>query len=192
MRKLKNQSGFTLIEMLAVVLILVVLTMGMGQTMNAGVQIYRDAIFEADSATLAGILNNSLGDILRYSEDIVENPGTFEDSSGSLIDRAVVGFVFTNWDYGAEDAYFHIPVQAGGTSTGVLQMKSLSNTDIIELVNSGSYPDLVISGFKVEYVKETTGLHRNGYFVVSYDIYNENNTQLKRHVETVIRKMNNG
>ena len=190
MRKLKNNSGFTLIEMLAVVLILVILTMGIGRTMTAGIQIYRDAIFEADSATLAGILNTSLGDVLRYCEDITENPGTFEDASGSLIDKAVVGFTFTNWEYGVEDAYFYIPIQQGGASKGVLQMKSITNTDVIELVNSGSYPDLVISGLKVEYVKETSGMHRNGYFIVSYDIYSAENSQLKRHVESIVRKMN--
>lgn len=199
MKKLKNKAGFTLVEMMAVVLILVILTMGIGKTMDAGMQIYRDAIFEADSASLAGILNTALGDVLRFSEDITENTGTFEDASGSLIDRAVVEFVFTNWEYGAEDAYFHIPLQAGGISKGVLQMKSISNTDIIELVNTGAYPDLVISNFEIQYVKPGATVTdaagniqklRGDYFNVSYKIYSESNDQMVREVYTTIRRMN--
>ena len=199
MRKLKNQSGFTLVEMMAVVLILVILTMGMGKTMDAGVQIYRDAIFESESATLAGILNTSLGDILRYSKDIVVNPGTFEDSSGEMIVKERVGFVFSNEEYGIYDAYFYTPVLQGGVSKGVLQMKNLLDADVVELVNTGAYPDLVISNFKIQYVApgatvtDASGnsiVSRGDYFTITYSIFSATNDQMVREVETVIRRMN--
>ncbi len=199
MKKLRSKAGFTLIEMMAVVLILVVLMMGIGKTMDAGMQIYRDATFEADSAALAGILNTSIGDILRYSQDILENTGTFEDASGDLIVKERVAFVFTNLEYGIQDAYFYTPIQEGGVSRGVLQMKNLRNADIVELVNTGAYPDLVISNFKITYVaKGATVLNASGasiesrgdYFHVTYEIFSESNDQLKRNVETIIRRLN--
>ena len=72
MKKSRRNSGFSLIELLCALLILVILVIGIGVSMDAGVGIFRDATFEAESATLAGILNTSLGDILRYSVDVRE------------------------------------------------------------------------------------------------------------------------
>lgn len=206
MSKLKNNSGMTLIEMLCVLLILVVLIMGMGSTMDAGTRIYQEAIFESDSATLAGILNTAMGDILRYSRDIKDNEGTadrpqdgFVTSDGSYLSPNQVGFVFSNWEYGILDAYFHTPVYADGTSKGVLQMLNLRNSDVVELVNTGAYPDLVITNLVVTYVEEGATVTdasgnpqtvRGGYFEIEYDIYSEKHSDFKRHVETVVRLMN--
>lgn len=203
MSKLKNNSGMTLIEMLCVLLILVILIMGMGSTMDAGTRIYQEAIFESDSATLAGILNTAMGDILRYSRDIELNnkvdsqghPQYFVTSDGSYLLPDQVGFVFSNWEYGILDAYFHTPVYADGTSKGVLQMLNLRNSDVVELVNTGAYPDLVISNLVVTYVEEgaanpSGGTLRGGYFEIEYDIFSEKHSDFKRHVETVIRLMN--
>lgn len=202
MKKLRNKSGFTLVEMLAVVLILVILTMGIGKTMDAGMQIYRDATFESDSGSLAGILNTSLGDILRYSTEIRVNEGTaadptkgFQDSSGTYLIKDDVGFVFTNYEYGIRDAYFYTQVLADNTSKGVLQMRNLKNADIVELVNTGAYPNLAVTNFVITYVPEGTvdnngNTLRGGYFEVSYRIISDSNDQLKREVKTVIRLMN--
>ena len=204
MKKFRNNSGFTLIEMLAVVLILVVLTMGIGKTMDAGMQIYRDATFESDSGTLAGILNTSLGDILRYSTELrintatADNPnaaGGFLDSTGTILLKDDVGFVFTSYEYGIRDAYFYTQVMADNTSMGVLQMRNLKNADVVELVNTGAYPDLAVTNFVITYVPEEAvdnngNSLRGGYFEISYDIISESNNQLKRNVKTVIRLMN--
>lgn len=199
MKKLKKNAGFTLVEMLAVVLILVILTMGMGKTMDAGVQIYRDATFEADSATLSGILNTALGDILRYSTEIrineatAANPtaaGGFRDSTGTILLKEDVGFVFTNYEYGIRDAYFYTQVFADNTSKGALQMRNLKNADIVELVNTGAYPDLAVTNFVITYVEEGAEGKRGGYFEITYDIVSESHDNLKRNVTTYIRLMN--
>jgi prepilin-type N-terminal cleavage/methylation domain-containing protein len=196
MSKLKNNSGMTLIEMLCVLLILVILIMGMGSTMDAGTRIYQEAIFESDSATLAGILNTSMGDILRYSRDVKINEGTvgnpengFVTSDGTYLLPDQVGFVFSNWEYGILDAYFYTPTAADGTSKGVLQMLNLRNANVVELVNTGAYPDLVISNLVVTYVEEGAAI-RGGYFEIEYDIFSEKHADFKRHVDTVVRLMN--
>ena len=76
MKKYFNRSGFTLIEVMTALLITVMLVVAMGTSMSAGMRIYKDATFESDSASMAGILNTALGDILRYSEDVKVNQGT--------------------------------------------------------------------------------------------------------------------
>jgi len=194
MKKLQNNKGLTLVEMLCALLILVFVVVGMGITMDAGMNIYQDATFESESASLAGILNTSVGDILRYAEDITVNQGYLNGPNGTLVAKADVGFVFTSMDYGIQDAYFYTPVQEGNVSMGVLQMKNLRNTDIVELVNTGAYPDLAISNFKLTYVEpgsdEAGNTGRGGYFTVKYDIFHETDTAKKRHVEYVVRLMN--
>lgn len=190
MRKLKNNAGFSLIELLCALLILVLLVMGIGTGMDAGMKIYADATFEAESASLAGILNTSLGDILRYSQNIRINNDKLEDSSGAFIVKEDVGFVFTNIEYGIQDAYFYTPVMEGNVSMGVLQMKNLRNSNVVELVNTGAYPDLVISNFKIVFHDQSEAGVGGGYFTVTYNIFSESDTAKKRDVEMIVRLMN--
>jgi len=194
MSKLKNKAGLTLIEMMVALLIMVFLVLGMGVGMDSGSRVYQSAIFEADSAALADTLNTSLGDILRYSCEIRKNEGVFENFSGDHIVAEDVGFVFTNYEYGIQDAYFHTPVFADGTSKGVLQLKNLKNAEVVELLNAGAYPELVVSNFKITYVAEGTNSEgaqgRGGYFDVSYTIYRVGDESKSREVSCVIRLMN--
>ena len=187
MKKLKSNAGFTLIEILVALAILVVLVVGMGASMNAGTRIYHEATFESDSASMAGILNTNLGDILRYSQDIRVNTGSMEDSEGTYHSATKVPFVFTNLEYGIQDAYFEIV--SIEDSDGVLQMKSLKNTKSMDLVNTGAYPGLKITEFQIEYVPASATL-RGGYFNVSYKIYSNSDEDLSRDVTAVIRLMN--
>ena len=70
MKKIASKSGFTLIEMLATLLILVFLILGIDTGMDSAVRVYDEAKFEANSASMANIVNTSLGDILRYSDNL--------------------------------------------------------------------------------------------------------------------------
>jgi len=194
MKKMRSKAGFTLMELLVSLLILVMLVMGIGVGMDAGMRIYQEATFEADSATLAGILNTNLGDILRYSQNVRENDDTFRDAEGNILRKSEVGFVFTNLEYGIQDAYFHTPVLDDNSSMGVLQMKNLKNLSVVELVNAGAYPNLVISNFRITYVAPgaTVGgeVVRGGYFNITYTIFNETNTDLSRDVAYIVRMIN--
>ena len=188
--KTRAKRGFTLMEMLVSLAILVIIVMGIGVSMDAGVRIYRDAVFEADSASLAGILNTNLGDILRYSTRVTENEGdNLKDASGAFLPEQDVGFVFTSYEYGVQDAYFYTPIHPDGTLKGVLQIRNLRNEHVVELVNSGAYPDLVITDFEITYVAPGAEV-RGGYFEVNYKIISAKDENMERSVSTVIRLMN--
>lgn len=185
MKKTRRNSGFSLIELLCALLILVILVIGIGVSMDAGVGIYRDATFEAESATLAGILNTSIGDILRYSVDVRVTTPEEQVEHG-----ADVKFVFTSTDYGIQDAYFYIPPHMSGGTMGPVQMKNLRNPAVVELVNTGAYPDLVVSDFAITYSpREASGV-KGGYFEISYLITSESDATKTRSVETIVRLMN--
>ena len=191
----RAKRGFSLLEMLVALAILVFIVMGIGVGMDAGVKIYKEAIFEADSGSMAGIINTNLGDILRYSSRVTINKGNnLRDENDNLVRKEDVEFVFTSMDYGIHDAYFHIPVQENGTTDGVLQMTNLKKEKNLDLVNTGAYPDLKIEDFEIHYFepgKEVDGnTIRGGYFEVSYRIVSDKYDDMSREVSTVIRLMN--
>lgn len=195
MRKSRKNAGFTLIEMMCALLILVLLTMGISVSMDAGVDIYRDATFESESATLAGILNTSLGDILRYSVRTRElKPTELLEHGNSVgiphITDTSRRYVFTSLDYGIQDAYFFIPPHQNGGNKGPIQLINLRNSNIVELVNTGAYPDLVVSNFKIVFSPRVAPGIEGGYYEISYKISSVSNPDLVRDVQTIVRVMN--
>lgn len=187
MKKTRKNAGFTLIELICTMLILVLLVMGIGVGMDSGSEIYRDATFESDSAMLAGILNTSLGDFLRYSE-VMETDG--------LRDLLPVGmttydlpYVYTNWEYGIMQGYFYVPVE-NNVAKGSLKMKSLIDPEELDLVNQGAYPELQIQNFKISYTPRDEGGVGGGYCVVTYEIISKNDATKQRDVEMIVRLMN--
>ena len=191
----RAKRGFSLLEMLVALAILVFIVMGIGVGMDAGVKIYKEAIFEADSGSLSGIINTNLGDILRYSSRVTVNKGdNLQDASGVFVSKQDVEFVFTSMEYGIHDAYFCMPEEQEGTNDGVLQITNLKKEKTLELVNSGAYPDLKIVDFEIHYFEPGKEINntqiRGGYFEVSYKIVSDKYTDMSRNVSTVIRLMN--
>jgi len=194
MKKLRSRAGMTMVELLIGLLILVFLVIGIGVGMDSGSRVHQESLFESNSASLAGILNTALGDILRHSEDIRPNTGSnLKDSNDQFLD-ARYGFVFTSYEYGVRDAYFDLPVADGETQAGILYLRNLRNGSVTEVVNSGVYPNLVITSFDLTYVAPGSDSEgnagRGGYFNVSYTIQSTDNEELLREVESVIRLMN--
>lgn len=187
MEKQRKNAGFSLIEMLCALLILVILVMGIGVGMDTGTKVYTDATFETESASLAGILNTSLGDILRYSIDVREVSEAERVEYGI---PANVEFLFTSFDYGIQDAYFYTEMNESGSYMSVLFMKNTHNADVVELVNSGAYPNLAVSNFVITYMPKDASGATGGYFEITYKIYNVNDTSKVRNVEMIVRLMN--
>jgi len=189
MKKQRKNAGFSLIEMLCALLIMVLLVMAIGVGMDGGTKIYRDATFEAESATLAGILNTSLGDILRYSIDVRE-PDPAEKAEKGIPEN--VEFLFTSLDYGIQDAYFHTPMDENGQYLGTLQMESATGnlTEPMDLVNDGAYPGLAVSNFVIKFTPRANTGAGGAYFEITYKIYNKSDMTMSRDVETIVRLMN--
>ena len=207
MKKLTKKGGFSLIEMMCALLIMVLLIMAFDVGLKAGGTIYQDATFEAESGTLAGILNTSLGDILRYSIDVRETTATEREKYGNDVgiphaSDSTKHYVFTSLDYGIQDAYFYLPPHESGTDMGPVQMKNTRNPNVVELVNTGAYPNLVVSDFHITYspreTEENEDLNnvndidvvQGGYFEISYQIISELDSSKTRMVETIVRVMN--
>lgn len=184
MKRCRTNGGFTMIELLVSVVIMVFLLIGMGVGMDSGGKVYRDASFETDSAMLAETLNNSIGDILRYSRDVRKNEGIFQDAHGNILTRGKVPFLFTNVEYGVQDAYLCL-------QDNVFEICDLKGSESVELVNAGAYPNLSVKDFKLTYVspeEDTAG--NTGYAEVSYVIQSLSNPSLSKQISTVIRFMN--
>lgn len=193
--KARAKRGFSLLEMMVALAILVFIVIGIGVGMDAGIDIYKEAIFEADSASMAGIVNSNLGDILRYSSRVTINEGTnLKDPSGNIVSKQDAEFVFTSKDYGIHDAYFTLVPPTDEAEPGVLRLTNLKKDKTMELVNTGAYPDLQIKDFKVTYFKPGTTTNgvvgRGGYFEATYKIVSIKDSSMTREVSTVIRLMN--
>lgn len=67
MKKLRSKKGFTLIEMLACVVTLLLLTGICTMGTNLAVNSYNRSMFETDSQTLESTVDMYLGDILRHA-----------------------------------------------------------------------------------------------------------------------------
>ena len=196
MKKLQNKNGMTLLETLVALLVMVFMIVGIGVGMDAATRISSEAAFESDSATLSGIINTSVGDILRYSRDVrtpdqggmyVYNASVFEDSTSTRLYD--VSFVFTSTDYGVQDAYFFIPTESD--SAGKLCLKNLRKDTTVDLVNNGAYPDLKITDFSVKYEPVTNkDAHKGGYFNVSYKIVSVSDSTRSHDFSCCVRLMN--
>ena len=129
-RKRGASLGFTLMEMLAVVVVLVILAAGMTTGLSTATRAYRKSLFVSDSEVLKSTLNTALGDILRYA--LYEQTG----------ENGIVYF-----------SNEHYQVSSGGhfvLSEGKLHIETGSG-DRIRVINSGAYTGLVISTMTVAY-----------------------------------------
>lgn len=200
MKKMRNNAGFSLLEMLVAIAILVILVVAIGTSMEAGTRIYKDATFESESGTLAGILNTAMGDILRYSinvrdeEYLLSRNADFEVPADAVCYKNKKEndqfFVFTSIDYGIQDAYFYLKPHSSGKNMSVLYMNNLRNGRTTELVNTGAYPDLLVSDLNLMYQPRLGNGVEGGYFDIEYKIKSASDPNKIRDVHTIVRLMN--
>lgn len=171
-KKLKSKAGMSLMEVMVALLIMVLLVVGMGTGMDAGMRVYGDATFEANGATLAGYLNTALTDVLRYAQDI-QSPAASGDPC-----------TFTNLELGLRNAYIE------PNENGILYIKSADGEDGFDpkaLVSSGAYAKLIIKSgsFTLDYHEDTRG----GYFLAEFVIASTDGKE-REPTKVVVRLMN--
>lgn len=148
MKKLKNQKGFTLTEMLSCIIALLLLTaictMGTDLALNS----YNRSLFESNSQMLESTLNTYFGDIVRHA--------TFE-----LDDEQKVTTI-TNSIYKLRKG------RVGISDEGrILIYKNESDTTGVLLLNEKVYTNaLKVSSFKLQYNVDGNGQ----YITVLYTI----------------------
>lgn len=70
-KKIHDQRGFTLVEMMAAVLVLILLILLLNTGLNLAIKSYRDMTAEAETQLLLSSVSDVLSDELRYARDIV-------------------------------------------------------------------------------------------------------------------------
>lgn len=184
LKKMKNRSGFSLIEMLAAIAILSILVTGMGSGINAGVHAYGDAVFYANSRTMGDIVSTALSDVLRYGDRIricPESGFTTEDAS-IVVPKEKTGFVVSNYEYGVINGYFEVLQSTDGRN--LVYIQDLQNSEPKLLVNTGAYPDLEVKNLKITYEEAES------YFDLSFDIFDVSDESQKHEVKTTVRLLN--
>ena len=145
MKKLKNKKGFTLIEMLACTVTLVLITLICTTGMNMATKSYNESMFESNSQKLEYMLNLSVGDILRYSHNITVNGGTI---------------TFTNEVYGVYDG----GLKLDGSGYFVLVKNAAKEAFVIATAN---YVDgLYVGDFSLTY-DSATNIYTGNYKIKS-------------------------
>ena len=160
MKHAQGQSGMTLIEMLAAILVLTLLICAMGTGMEAAMGIYQESVFQSESAAMADILNTAMEDVLGFSH----------------MTQTGDGWLASNGAYG---------LQAGGIveKAGYLYLADGDRESL--LVNRGVYGNLAVADFCCTYEKEEGA--DPGWFRICYTITDGTRT---RSVETAIRLLN--
>ena len=138
-KKMASRRGFTLLEMLACVLTMILLALICTVGLNMAMKSYNESVFESSSQMLESMINTSVGDVLRYSYGVSDSGGgngvsfsnrTFDVSSGRLV----------------LDAEGHL----------MLQKDSTPESAKVLLVGTGVYIEsMYISDFVLEYDVDT-------------------------------------
>lgn len=151
MRKIKNKKGFTLVEMLACVVTLLLIGMIVSTGMNLATMSLRETTFESDSQMLESTLNMYIGDILRHATDVKEdatgvhftNDAYYIDEGSFNIDLSkseISGAGYLTCTSTLDDSEYGIMVATEGAYAGCLYIKDFTlNYDENKKVFSGSY-----------------------------------------------------
>ena len=165
MKKLKNAKGFTLVETLTCMLMLVIIGGICSTGMNLAMKSYQETVFESNSQTLASSLETYMNDMLRYATD-VKTDTEAESVAGYL---PVEGF--TNPSYQIYEGMIAVSNTDGDTE-GKMVIYTRPNGDAARkemlIVGQGMYAgNMKIEGFTLTYNESTN------YFKGEYKIKSE-------------------
>lgn len=171
MKKLRSSGGFTLMEVLASMLILTFLVIGMGPGMKTAMTVYQESTFQSSSTALIGTMNATLGDVLRYAEDVEKG-----DKVSSEGEPDKFAFTFTNTDYGLQNAKLN-------TADGIITVIDHNGKEK-PLLPEGSYPNMKITAFSATY-------DGAGLFTVTYTIKSTVVQDMEREATCTVALLNN-
>ena len=162
-RSAETESGMTLMEMLAAILVLTLLVTAMGTGMDGAMEVYGASLFETDSAMLARILNEAMTDVLRFAQIQIREDGEI---------------VLRYEKYGLMEGIL-------GESEGKIVLQTENGVQL--LANPGVYGDLSVQAFRLEYIPEMDAAGRHGFWYACYEI---TDGMRVRNAEISVRPMN--
>ena len=130
-KKIRNQRGFTLTEMLATLIILGFVTLCVASGVATAVRCYRDLMFESESRLFISSLNESVKDTLRYApKEKVSTEDGGPDGDGY---KKVIKFYFYKEKYSKDKHLSKYEFTEGEFSdeTGKLQLKDSVNNSVV-------------------------------------------------------------
>lgn len=156
MKKLKSKKGFTLIEMMACILTLVLIVLICTTGTNMAMKSYNESLFETNSQMLESTINTALGDVLRYASNVTESTV-----------GGVTTVKFTNTNYSLENGYIKIGMTEEDEGYLKLVVNDSGSADEKYLISKKSYAEnLYILNFTLEY-DATTGIFTGNYTIMS-------------------------
>lgn len=100
-RKVKDNSGLTLVEMMCAVLILVLLSLMLNSGLSMAIKTYQGITAESETQLLLSSLSDALADKLRYCVVYVDDAGSYHSSSIGEVQAAGGKIVVHGPDTGA-------------------------------------------------------------------------------------------
>lgn len=180
MKKLHKNKGFTLVETLAALIILVMLTLVVNTGVQVAVKTYRTLTFASESDLLSSTIYTSLSDVLRFAK--------WEKTEAGDADGSDPIIYITNEYYSMKTGHLLIldgklavnPEAAEGGTEGTAD----SDTEkYYYLVNSGAYTNLKLTDFTIEY--------QDGVFSGTYTIENKSG-DMKKEANYTFRSLRPG
>lgn len=167
MRKLKQKKGFTLIEMLACVVTLLLIGMIVSAGLNLATMSLREVTFETDSQTLRSTMDMYIGDILRHATDVKDNDDKAHQGATDLV---VSDIMFTNDAYYIDGGAFAIDLSVSDISGAGYLMCTSTLADEpkgVMVANKGTYAGtLFIKDFTLTF-DASKGVFTGSYTIVS-------------------------
>lgn len=159
MKKINDKRGFTLIEMLACTVTLMLVGMICTTGIKLAMKSYEESVLESNVQSLESTLELYIGDILRYADPASVETIEVSDEAGNTLSQVSA---FTNSNYQMYSGMIKT------NSNGYLVCTSIHNNGKETLlVGKNAYGDILsINNFFIYYDKIT------GVFTVKYEISN--------------------
>lgn len=171
--KSRKRRGFSLVEMLAALLIMALLAVMVSTSVSAAVRTYQRNIFASESEVLASTVNTAMSDILcyaKYVEKNASNQTVFINANYKILEGGV---------FFVENGYIYYLPYAGNPARKTL------------LVGIGSYTSLGIKDLEIAWTPDKPGANA-GVFNVSYTIYSRILTGAEKKITCSFRSLVGG
>ena len=150
MKKVLGCKGFTLVEMLACTVTLLLICMMCTVGLNLAMKSYQESVFESDSQMLESTMNLYIGDILRHATEVKIDE---ENADNIVISLSNPAYQISDGMFYIADGYLYCTV--GDNTTGAL------------VISAANYAkSLCITSFEL-YYDDTTGIFTGKYTIGS-------------------------